>query len=52
MVVYHYVKANIGTHLIYDNDVKFKEGIARTQVTKGPRAQLKQILGVGIEYNF
>jgi hypothetical protein len=29
-----------------------KEEIAGTQVIKGPRVQLKQILGVGIEYNF
>ena len=53
MVVNQYVKANIGTHLIYDDDdIKFKEEIAGVQVTKGPRVQLKQILGVGIEYNF
>ena len=52
MVVNQYVKANIGTHLIYDDDIKFKEEIAGVQVTKGSRVQLKQILGVGIEYNF
>jgi hypothetical protein len=52
MVVNQYVKANIGTHVIYDDDIKFKEEIAGVQVTKGPRVQLKQILGVGIEYNF
>ncbi len=52
MVVNQYVKVNIGTHLIYDDDIKLKEEIAGVQVTKGPRVQLKQILGVGIEYNF
>ena len=52
MVVNQYVKANIGTHLLYDDDIKFKEEEAGIQVTRGPRFQLKQLLGVGIEYNF
>jgi hypothetical protein len=52
MVVNQYVKANIGTHLLYDDDIKFKEEESGIQVTKGPRVQLKQLLGVGIEYNF
>jgi len=52
MVVNQYVKANIGTHLLYDDDIKFKEEEAGIQVTRGPRVQLKQLLGVGIEYNF
>ena len=52
MVVNQYVKANIGTHLLYDDDIKFKEEEAGVQVIKGPRVQLKQLLGVGIEYNF
>ena len=48
MVVNQYVKANKGTYLFYDDHIKFKEEIAGTQVIKGPRVQLKQILGVGI----
>jgi hypothetical protein len=52
MVVNQYVKANIGTHVIYDDDIKFKEERGGAQVIKGPRVQLKQILGVGIEYIF
>lgn len=52
MVVNQYVKANIGTHLLYDDDIQFKEEVAGMQVIKGPRIQLKQLLGVGIEYTF
>lgn len=52
MTVNQYVKANIGTNLVYDDDIKFKEQVAGTQVIKGPRLQLKQLLGVGVEYTF
>lgn len=52
LVVNEYVKANIGTHLLYDNDIKAKEEVDGAQVTVGPKVQLKQILGIGLEYNF
>jgi hypothetical protein len=52
MVVNKYVKANIGTHVLYDDDIKSKEEENGIQVTKGPKAQLKQLLGVGIVYVF
>lgn len=52
MTVNQYVKANIGTHIIYDDDIKLKEEENGVQVTKGPRVQLKQLLGVGITYSF
>jgi hypothetical protein len=52
MIVNKYVKATIGTHILYDDDIKFKEEVAGVQVTKGPRIQLKQLLGVGVEYSF
>jgi len=52
MVVNKYVKANIGTHVLYDDDIKAKEEENGTQVTKGPKVQLKQLLGVGIVYVF
>lgn len=52
LVVNKYVKANVGTHLIYDDDIKAKEEINGEQVTLGPKVQLKQILGVGLEYVF
>ncbi|TGD57640.1 DUF3078 domain-containing protein [Flavobacterium humi] len=52
LVVNQYVKATIGTHLMYDDDIKAKENIDGVQVTVGPKVQLKQILGVGLEYSF
>jgi hypothetical protein len=52
MVVNKYVKANIGTHLLYDNDIKNKREVDGMQITEGPRVQWKQILGVGLEYCF
>lgn len=45
LVVNKFVKANIGTHLVYDNDVIDKE-------TGSPEIQLKQLLGVGVVYSF
>lgn len=52
LVVNEYVKTNIGTHLIYDDDIKAKEEVNGTQITVGPKVQLKQILGVGLQYIF
>ena len=52
MVVNKYVKANLGTHLLYDNDIKNKREVSGVQITEGPRVQWKQILGVGLEYSF
>jgi len=39
-------------HFIYDDDIKAKEEVAGVQVTKGPKLQLKQMLGVGLVYAF
>ena len=52
--VNEYVKASMGTHIIYDNDVKFSEidSVTGENVPVGPRIQLKQLLGVGLTYNF
>lgn len=52
MVVNKYVKANLGSHLLYDNDIKNKREVAGMQITEGPRLQLKQIIGIGLEYTF
>ena len=52
MTVNEYVKANIGTNIIYDDDIKSKEEIAGNVVTGGPKIQLKQMLGVGLSYTF
>ena len=52
MTVNQYVKANIGTHIVYDDDIKSKEEEGGVQVIKGPKVQLKQLLGVGVVYQF
>ncbi|MGQ2983203.1 DUF3078 domain-containing protein [Flavobacterium sp.] len=52
MTVNEYVKANIGTHIIYDDDVKATEEVAGAVVQVGPKIQLKQLLGVGLSYTF
>jgi hypothetical protein len=52
MTVNEYVKANIGTHLIYDDDIKSTSETDTGVVTAGPKIQLKQILGLGLSYTF
>lgn len=52
LVVNQYVRANIGTQLIYDDDIKTTEEIDGKQVPRGAKVQLKQTLGVGMVYNF
>lgn len=49
-----FIKANIGTHLRYDDDVKYKEDVDGDGdlETLGPRVQFKQMLGVGFVYEF
>ncbi len=51
-LVNEYVKANIGLHMVYDDDVKAKEEIDGKQVTLGPKLQIKQSLGIGFQYKF
>ena len=55
LVVNKYIKANIGTHIIFDDDILFDEIKADDGTITNPgktRIQLKQILGVGLAYNF
>ncbi|AWX44727.1 hypothetical protein HME9304_01730 [Flagellimonas maritima] len=50
-----FINANIGTHVIYDDDIKFDEELAEdgTIINPGtPRIQFKQLLGVGLTYAF
>lgn len=49
-----HMRASIGGHLIYDDDVKYKEDINNdgTLETLGARVQLKQFLGIGVMYRF
>lgn len=52
--VNEYVQANIGSHIKYDDDVKIKEDRDGDGVleTGGARVQFKQLLGVGLVYQF
>ncbi len=54
LVINKYVSANIGSHILYDDDVKHKADIDKDGKLDilGPRIQLKQLLGVGFQYNF
>ncbi|MDT0642248.1 DUF3078 domain-containing protein [Zunongwangia sp. F363] len=49
-----FIKASIGSHLRYDDDVKYKEDVDDDGdlETFGPRVQFKQTLGVGVVYEF
>ena len=50
--VNQHIRTNIGLHIIYDDDIKAKEEFEGKQVTVGPKLQLKQVLGVGLVYEF
>ena len=52
MTVNEYVKASIGTQIIYDDDIKTKKQVEGSQVSSGAKIQLKQILGIGFVYQF
>jgi len=52
MKVNDVIKATLGGHMIYDDDIKNKRDVNGTQVTEGPRVQFKQLLSVGLVYNF
>lgn len=50
-----HINASIGTHLIFDNDIKFDEVVDDEGNVIDPgisRIQFKQLLGLGIIYNF
>lgn len=49
-----HVRASVGSHLRYDDDVKFKEdrdGDGNLE-TVGPKIQFKQVIGIGLVYDF
>jgi hypothetical protein len=52
LVVNKYVRTNIGMHLMYDDDVKNSDKINGIQVVSGAKTQIRQSLGVGLEYIF
>lgn len=53
--VNHFVKANLGSHLRYDNDIKITEVPeieAERETIRGAKVQWKQLLGIGVEVVF
>ncbi|MBF4471867.1 DUF3078 domain-containing protein [Flavobacterium sp. HJJ] len=47
-----YVKANIGFNLVYDEDIDVIKEENGVKINEGPKVQLKQVLGIGLEYAF
>ena len=50
-----YIVTNLGTHIIYDDDILFDPitNAAGDVISEGrPKLQFKQLLGVGVAYNF
>ncbi|NQY04839.1 MAG: DUF3078 domain-containing protein [Flavobacteriaceae bacterium] len=54
LIVNKYVKATVAAHLRYDNDVKIKKDTNDDGEleTLGPRVQFKQLLGIGLVYEY
>lgn len=52
LIVNKYVRANILLHMVYDDDIKARDEVNGVQQVVGPRLQLKQILGIGVTYEF
>lgn len=55
LIVNKHINASIGTHIIYDDDILFDavKDVAGIVVDQGvQRIQLKQLLGVGVAYDF
>lgn len=54
MTINKHVTANVGSHFLYDDDVKHKEDLNNDGilVPAGPKIQIKQMLGVGLLYSF
>jgi DUF3078 family protein len=50
-----YVTTNIGTHMIYDDDILFDRLVDANGIVTdegSPKLQFKQLLGVGVRYDF
>ncbi|MDO9274606.1 MAG: DUF3078 domain-containing protein [Lutibacter sp.] len=54
LTINKHVTANVGSHFLYDDDVKHKEDLNNDGklVPLGPKIQIKQVLGVGLFYSF
>ncbi|MDR1810086.1 MAG: DUF3078 domain-containing protein [Prevotella sp.] len=49
MKINKYLSANLNTTLKYDDDVKF---IGKDNVAHGAKVQFKEVMGIGVAYNF
>ena len=50
-----YISASINTMLIYDDDIKYltgKKDAEGNDITKGPKVQFKEVVGLGLSYKF
>lgn len=52
LLVNEYIRANIGFHLLFDDDVKSTEIIEGQKVMSSAKIQLRQGIGIGMVYNF
>lgn len=54
MAINKHVTATVGSHFLYDDDVKHKKDLNNDGilVSAGPKIQIKQTLGVGLLYSF
>ncbi|REH00081.1 DUF3078 domain-containing protein [Flavobacterium aquicola] len=52
LTVNQYVKANVGFNLVYDEDIDVIKEENGVKINEGPKVQLKQVLGIGVEYAF
>lgn len=50
--VNNYIKSNIGLNLVYDEDIDVIKEENGVKINEGSKVQLKQLLGIGIEYAF
>jgi hypothetical protein len=50
--VNNHIKSNIGFNLIYDEDIELIEIENGVSINRGAKIQLKQVLGIGLEYTF
>ncbi|SDZ74616.1 DUF3078 domain-containing protein [Bizionia paragorgiae] len=47
-----HVRTALGSHIIYDDDISTFKEVDGMQVEQGPKMQWKQILGVGVVFDF
>ncbi|OOG63801.1 DUF3078 domain-containing protein [Flavobacterium sp. A45] len=50
--VNEYIKANVGFNLVYDEDIDVIKEENGVKINEGAKVQLKQVLGIGLEYVF